>query len=445
MLEQQPLRVFLSYASKDRLTIRHLYNQLSQAEGIQPWFDETILMPGEEWEQEIATAVQSADVVAVCLSNNAVTKTGDLNSDIVYALQEVGKREDTQPHVLLVILETCDIPESLQRFQAVNWVADEDYAKVVALLQTFCKTALPSSDGQAMGTDAASYDAATQQTDGMQQATDSIPMQAPPTKQDISEQVAASTSTPSPRARQKPSGKDDEQWIQEIRRRTQDPKNKPTKAQPAAVVAAPTEKRKRMPIIAIVVALVAIIAVVGIWMGLAGSSAPAAETDEQEVMRTLSPTTSADSIASPASTSERFAPHRILDPSGSMTPTLEPPARDESTESREPTRTTTPLSSDVLTPTDDMRTPTEPSMSATEGAPTDTPMPTSTLMPTEQPAADEPNEPQVYVIQPSDTILAIAEQYDVTVLELMELNDMSAEDADNIMPDQEILIPAPSE
>lgn len=452
MLEQQPLRVFLSYASKDRLTIRHLYNQLSQAEGIQPWFDETILMPGEEWEQEIATAVQFADVVAICLSSNAVTKTGDLDSDIVYALQESGKRQDNRPHMLLVMLGTCDVPESLQRFQAVNWVEDEDYAKLVALLHTFSKTALPPSDGQAMGTDVPTG-ATMPPTDSRQQAShghDSIPMQAPPTKQPISEQVAASTSTPSPRARQRPSGKDDEEWIQEVRRRTQDPKYKKAATQQPAAAAAATATDKKPPraMIAIVVALMAILAIMGIWRGVARSSTPAAETDEQNMTRTLPPTASADGIASPASTSERFAPGRILDPSGSMTPTQEPSAGDESapTGSRQlPTITTTPLPSDVMTPTDDISMPTETSMPDTGEEATETPMPTSTPEPTERPASDELDGTQTYVIQPGDTIRAIAEEYDVTVTELMELNDMSAEDADTIMPDQEILIPAPSE
>lgn len=79
------LRVFLCHSSDDKKTVRALYQRL-QEDGIEPWLDEENILPGQDWEYEIARAVRTVDVVIVCLSRNSVTKTGYIQKEIRFAL-----------------------------------------------------------------------------------------------------------------------------------------------------------------------------------------------------------------------------------------------------------------------------------------------------------------------------------------------------------------------
>jgi len=62
------LRVFLCHANKDKSQVRQLYQFLSQ-NGVDAWFDEERLFPGQDWQSEIPKALQDSDAILVCLSN----------------------------------------------------------------------------------------------------------------------------------------------------------------------------------------------------------------------------------------------------------------------------------------------------------------------------------------------------------------------------------------
>ena len=65
--------------------MRHLYHRL-KSDGFNPWLDEEDLVPGQHWEQEIAKAVRTSDVVVVCISRNAITRAGYIHKEISSAL-----------------------------------------------------------------------------------------------------------------------------------------------------------------------------------------------------------------------------------------------------------------------------------------------------------------------------------------------------------------------
>jgi len=71
----EPLKVFLCHAQEDKSVVRRIYNKLV-ANGIEPWFDEKSILPGQDWTYEIKKAVRNSDVVIVFLSNKSVDKTG---------------------------------------------------------------------------------------------------------------------------------------------------------------------------------------------------------------------------------------------------------------------------------------------------------------------------------------------------------------------------------
>jgi hypothetical protein len=60
------LNIFLCHASGDKPAVRELYEAL-QHDGFDPWLDEENLLPGQDWNYEIARAVRNSDVVLVSL------------------------------------------------------------------------------------------------------------------------------------------------------------------------------------------------------------------------------------------------------------------------------------------------------------------------------------------------------------------------------------------
>jgi hypothetical protein len=59
---------------------------LSRA-GFDPWLDKEKLLPGQEWKDKIVTAVNSTDVMIVCLSRRSINKEGYVEKEIRYALE----------------------------------------------------------------------------------------------------------------------------------------------------------------------------------------------------------------------------------------------------------------------------------------------------------------------------------------------------------------------
>jgi len=82
----RPLRVFLCHASPDKTAVRDLYRRL-KADGFDVWLDEERLLPGHEWEYEIRKAVRAADAIIVCLSQQAVTRTGFVQDEIPWGAE----------------------------------------------------------------------------------------------------------------------------------------------------------------------------------------------------------------------------------------------------------------------------------------------------------------------------------------------------------------------
>src|SRR4026208_1807428 len=85
--ENRPLRVFLCHSSGDKPAVRKLHRYLKQR-GVQPWLDEVDLLPGQDWRVEIPNALNSSDVIIVCLSKSSVDKEGYVQKEISFALDK---------------------------------------------------------------------------------------------------------------------------------------------------------------------------------------------------------------------------------------------------------------------------------------------------------------------------------------------------------------------
>ncbi len=142
-----PLRIFLCHSSGDKPEVRKLYQRLS-SDGFDPWLDEEKLLPGQEWEVEIAKAVQTSHVVIVCLSHKATNKAGYVHKEIKDALDEAEKQPEGTIYLIPLKLEECDVPERLQRWHWVNLFEEKGYERLMSSLSLRAETITPGNDSE---------------------------------------------------------------------------------------------------------------------------------------------------------------------------------------------------------------------------------------------------------------------------------------------------------
>ncbi len=133
--DDKPLNVFLCHSSGDKPKVRELYNRLRN-DGIEPWLDEEDLIPGQDWQIEIPKAVKNSQAVLVCLSNSAITKEGDAQKEIKYALDVADEKPEGVIDVILVKLEPCQVPGRLKvSGSGLCLYEEEGYEKLLRALK----------------------------------------------------------------------------------------------------------------------------------------------------------------------------------------------------------------------------------------------------------------------------------------------------------------------
>lgn len=135
----RPLRVFLCHASQDKPAVRELYQRLNSEGWMDIWLDEEKLYPGQDWDFEIEKAVEAADVVIVCLSNNSVTKEGYVQRELRFVLQIADYKPDGTIFVVPVRLDDCPLPRRLKIWQYIDFFPknrmDWAYRRLLGSLQ----------------------------------------------------------------------------------------------------------------------------------------------------------------------------------------------------------------------------------------------------------------------------------------------------------------------
>ncbi len=131
------LRVFLCHAACDKPKVRALYLALMHP-SLDVWFDEERLLPGHDWEHEIGRAMHETDVVIICLSEAAVSKTGFVQKEIRYALDLAERQPEGAICVIPAKLERCSVPDRLSRWQ---WVDIAEERGLERLMLALCRRA----------------------------------------------------------------------------------------------------------------------------------------------------------------------------------------------------------------------------------------------------------------------------------------------------------------
>lgn len=117
MTETRKLRVFLCHSSQDKPIVRQLYQRLNAEGWIDPWLDAEKLLPGHDWDLEIEKAVESSDIILVCLSNGSINKEGYLQKELRMVLEMTLNMPEGAIFLIPLKLEECEIPRRLRTWQ----------------------------------------------------------------------------------------------------------------------------------------------------------------------------------------------------------------------------------------------------------------------------------------------------------------------------------------
>ncbi len=137
MLEpKRPLKVFLSYASQDKVLVRELSRRLVGEGWIDTWQDEKNLLPGQDWRVKIEEAVEEADVVIIVLSQHSVSKEGHVQKELRYAREIALEKPDDAIFLVPLRLEECEVPRGLRFYQWVDYFGEKKNGEYDSLVQS---------------------------------------------------------------------------------------------------------------------------------------------------------------------------------------------------------------------------------------------------------------------------------------------------------------------
>jgi TIR domain len=115
--------VFLSHSAKDKAVVRDVAERLRQ-DGVQVWFDEWALKPGDSIPAKIEEGLERSRVLVLCMSAHAFgSDWAQLESGTFRFRDPLNKERRFLP----LRLDDAPIKGSLAQFVYINWLpADRD-------------------------------------------------------------------------------------------------------------------------------------------------------------------------------------------------------------------------------------------------------------------------------------------------------------------------------
>lgn len=146
------MKVFISYAREDQEHAQRLYDEFKGLGWVEPWWDQEDLFGGMEWEEVIFQAMEEADAAVILLSRHSVSKTGFVQKEVRFAVEQALERPPAEPYLIPARLDDCK-PQlrQLRKLQWTDLFPDwiEGFTEIVqALEHKRAQEASPSSEGQ---------------------------------------------------------------------------------------------------------------------------------------------------------------------------------------------------------------------------------------------------------------------------------------------------------
>lgn len=130
-------QVFISYAREDLGQAKRLFGELKSA-GLSPWLDTECLLPGQNWQVEIKSAIENSSFFLILVSPNSVDKKGYVDKEINAALSLVGQLPPSRIFVIPLHLDS-NVPfiKKLKHINAVNMLPswEQGFGKVLEVIK----------------------------------------------------------------------------------------------------------------------------------------------------------------------------------------------------------------------------------------------------------------------------------------------------------------------
>lgn len=130
------LKVFLCHASQDKPSVRELAQRLFAEGWIDPWLDEKKLLPGQDWRLKIEEAVETSDIVIICLSSNSVSKEGFIQKELRYAREIALEKLEETIFLIPLRIDDCAVPRGLRFYQWADYFEEKKDETYNALLES---------------------------------------------------------------------------------------------------------------------------------------------------------------------------------------------------------------------------------------------------------------------------------------------------------------------
>ena len=111
--------VFMAHVHEDQERVRALCAKL-QSHGVAPWFDEEQLLPGDDWDSRIQSAIDQCRLFVACLSPASVTKEGYFQRELRTALARMERKPSGSVFFVPVLLEPVDVPDVTVGSSSIN-------------------------------------------------------------------------------------------------------------------------------------------------------------------------------------------------------------------------------------------------------------------------------------------------------------------------------------
>jgi hypothetical protein len=135
-------KVFISYAKEDSKFAEKLYDLLESIGTYIPWIDKKKLLPGQNWEIEIESAVENADFFIPLLSKISVAKRGYVQKEFKLALKCYEKKLDSDIYIIPYKIDDCEVPKGLSKFQWAELNNPNSFEQILSALNLQRKTLL---------------------------------------------------------------------------------------------------------------------------------------------------------------------------------------------------------------------------------------------------------------------------------------------------------------
>jgi len=122
--------VFICHASEDKPEARRLREELLRR-NVDPWLDEKDLFAGQDWDMAIQEAIRRSDAILILLSRRSVSKRGYIQKEIRKVLEAAEHVPEGRPFAIPIRLEDVELPQSLRRWQSIDYRAENFYHSLV--------------------------------------------------------------------------------------------------------------------------------------------------------------------------------------------------------------------------------------------------------------------------------------------------------------------------